>query len=188
MDEEIGKSSLNWTLLAVVCVCITACFCFGKMEATTSETKEIEQLKIANTQAEANKLVAQRELYIAQHTKSFEYRPITTALFTRALNTAYLPSIAQSTLVVFSNSILSTLSLTTGQTGTILFQTSSDGVTYTTQSTVVNGNTGTLVVGLNTGNTQGVPSIAIVPRGYYYKLVSSGASTFTVSQTQETQL
>ncbi len=119
--------------------------------------------------------------------KQFESRPFKSSVFTRALNTAYQPSLGQPTLVVFSPTITANLTLTTGQTGTIDFQTSPDNVTYTSQSTVVNGSTGTLVIGLNTNNAQGSNLIATVPPGYWFKFVSSGTATNSGTKTQESQ-
>lgn len=118
----------------------------------------------------------------------FEYRPIVVSTPTRALNTAYEPSTSRFTSVSCSVSITSTLSLSGGQSGTITLQTSPDGTTYTTMATATNNNTGSLTIGLNTSQAQAGCLVATVPPTYFYKIVSSGTSTFSLLQVQETQL
>lgn len=118
----------------------------------------------------------------------FEYRPIVVSAPTRALNTAYQPSTSRFVSVSCSVNITSTLSLTGGQSGTVTLQTSPDGTTYTTMATATNNNTGSLTIGLNTSQAQAGDLVATVPPGYFYKIVSSGTSTFSLLQVQETNL
>lgn len=116
-----------------------------------------------------------------------EYRTVVfTDVSSHAFGTSYQGTFpAKSTIVNFSIGINSSLTLSGGQTGTVVLQTSPDNTTWSTVCTVVNGNTGSLTLGLNTLNSQTVQMIAAVPVGYYYKLVTSGASTFSVVNGRE---
>lgn len=113
---------------------------------------------------------------------------------TRLLNTAYQPSATQDCLVVSSIDIACTISLTTGQTGTVILEIADDsGFTTnvkTLQSTA-NGNTGTLTVGLNLTQTATASVCGVVPIGKYYRIRSvntTGTPTFTMKTTQEVLL
>lgn len=117
-----------------------------------------------------------------------EYRPIVVTSQSRALNTAYQPSLSRFTLVSCSVNITSTLSLSGGQSGTITLQSSPDNVTYTTIATATNNNTGSLTLGLNTSQAQSCTLTGTISPGYYYKLTSTGTSTFSILQTFETNL
>jgi len=109
-----------------------------------------------------------------------DYSPVMTMTNTTfALNTAYQPSSIKNAFIVCGGSITSTLSLSGGQSGTVLVQTSPDNITYTTIGTMTNNNTGTLTVGLNTSQAQSSAISFMLPRNYYFKLVSSGTSTIT---------
>lgn len=111
----------------------------------------------------------------------------------RALNTAFKPSVAQDTLGSYSVSVASALSLTTGQLGTVVLEYADDSAFTTNVKSVCqasNGNTGTLVVGLNTVNTQGCVVSGLVPAGKWARLrtvSTTGTPTFTSVAAQEVQ-
>lgn len=71
---------------------------------------------------------------------------------TRSLNSIFQPSPSRDTIVTYSIDIACTLSLSGGQTGTVFLEVADD-VDFTTNiqeiSRTVNGNTGTLSIGLN---------------------------------------
>lgn len=110
---------------------------------------------------------------------------------TRSLNSAFQPSSTKDSLVSYSVDIACTLSLTGGMTGTVFLEicaTSgfSSGVQELGRS--VNGNTGTLTIGLNiTQNITGTLS-GFVPAGYYARIRTAnttGAPTFNFRSGQE---
>lgn len=119
--------------------------------------------------------------------KSFSYP-------TRSLNTAFQPSTALDTVGIYSVSIASTLTLTTGQLGSEVLETADDvsiTVNVKTCATVANGNTGALSIGVNTVNTQGGVLSCFIPKGKYARIrtvSTTGSPTFSSSITaQETQ-
>lgn len=180
-DKQIGKSSLNFTITSIIVICVTACFCFSKMESTTAETEKVAQLSIDKNRSETALLLAKKGIF-------FEYRPIVVSSRSVSLNTAYQPSATRFVSVSCSVSITSTLSLSGGQSGTVTLQSSPDNITYTTIATTTNNNTGSLTLGLNTSQGQAGTLTGTISPGYYYKVVSSGTSTFSILQTFETQL
>lgn len=108
-----------------------------------------------------------------------DYRPIViTDVSAHSLNTSYQATIPERwNIVNFSVSINASLTLVTGQTGQIVLQTSPDNASWTTVCTAINGNTGTLSIGINTLNSQTVQMIGTLPPNYYYRLVPSGTAT-----------
>lgn len=109
---------------------------------------------------------------------------------TRAINTAYAPSTALPTLVLMSVEVDAALSLSGGAKGTCTLEVSptSAFTTVVNDSEVVNGNTGTLTIGLNTVGAGGGTMVAYVPAGYQYKAVTAnttGTPTYTVLSTTE---
>lgn len=108
----------------------------------------------------------------------------------RALNSAaFQISASRDALVSYSIQISATISLTTGQTGTVILQMSpTSGGTYATIGTLTNGNTGTLTIGLNLTQTQSAVLSCVIPAGYYVKLVSTGTATNTIVSQQEVLL
>lgn len=177
-----AERSFNYSWIGVLIICFTAMFCFAKMAETTSETKAIENLKIKKLELETRNKEADVKLRSLP-----EYRPIIiTDVGTHALNTSYQCSVpSRWNIANYSVSIVASLSISGGQTGTIVLQTSPDNATWTTVCTAVNGNTGTLVIGLNTLNSQTVQMLATVPPNYYYKMVSSGAAAMGVVNGRE---
>lgn len=92
-------------------------------------------------------------------------------------------------LVVLSLTEAQTISLTTGQTGSLSFMSSpTSGGTYTMFSQIGNGNSGALTLGLGLTNTGTSNLIGFVPAGYYYKVVAAGTGTNTVVAGQEITL
>lgn len=128
-------------------------------------------------------------VFVCAKLPNFEYRPIVVTNVTKALNTAYTPSTSRATMVTYSVQITSTLSLSGGQSGNVTLQVSDNtGANYVTVATTTNNNTGSLTIGLNTAQVQSGPLIGVVPPGCSYKLVSSGASTFSALTGQEVSL
>lgn len=176
-ETKRAKFAFNGSLIGVFIICFACVFCFASMEKTTSETKEIETLKIKKLELEVRMKEASKP----------EYRSILiTDISSHALTTSYQCAVpSRWNIVNYSVQINSTLSLSGGQTGTVALQTSPDNSTWTTVSTAVNGNTGTLTLGLNTLNAQTVQMISAVPPNYYYRLSVSGASSMAVVNGRE---
>lgn len=112
----------------------------------------------------------------------------------RAVNTAYQPSTTRDTMVNASVSITSTISLTTGQTGTVSLQ-YADNSGFTTNLVTVqsfsNGNTGSLTIGLNLSQVATAALTGIVPAGKYYRLLTTnvtGTPTYGTPVVQEVLL
>lgn len=110
---------------------------------------------------------------------------------TRSLNTAFQISADRDAVVAYSVDVSCTLSLVTGQTGTIYLRYADDSGHTTNVKEVCrsqNGNTGSLTIGLNlTQNATGTLS-GIIPAGKYAKLVTEnnvGSPTFTYRSAQE---
>jgi len=112
----------------------------------------------------------------------------------RSLNSGFQINASRDALVNYSVDIATTLSLTTGQAGTVFLEIASDsGFTTDLQELgrFVNGNTGTLAIGLSlsqnvSGNLRGYVSAA-----YYVRLRTSndtGTPTFTYRTGQEVLL
>lgn len=112
----------------------------------------------------------------------------------RSLDTAFQISATRDVGVNYSITIASSLSLTTGQLGSVELRYADDSAFTTnvvTLSTASNGNTGTLTIGLNTVQTAGAVVSGIIPSGKYVKLVSvdtTGTPTQTIVRAQEVLL
>lgn len=109
----------------------------------------------------------------------------------RSLNSAFQPSATRDAFVNYSVDIACTLSLVTGQTGTVFLEIATNSAFTTGVQEIgrtVNGNTGTLTIGLNlTQNTTGTVG-GFVPAGYYCRLRTDntvGTPTFTYRSGQE---
>lgn len=184
-EDKVGRSSLKGTMIAVAAICITAFFCFDKLEKTTAETAKIAQLSIDKTRAETALILAKKGI-------AYEYRPIIVSYRTLTANTAYQPSLSRFTDVGVSVQIACNLSLTGGQAGNWVIQTSpTSGGTYTTIKTLPSSNTGTLTIGLNTTQISGGELRSTVPPTYWYRIVSTsttGTATFSIlNQAEEKQ-
>lgn len=119
--------------------------------------------------------------------RSFAYQ-------TRSLNTCFQVSSNRDALVTYSVDIATSLSLTAGQQGTVYLRTyaNSSCTTGTQELTrFVNGQTGTLTIGLAlTQNVTGTLT-GVVPAGAYVQLVTennTGTPTFTARPGQEVLL
>ncbi len=110
---------------------------------------------------------------------------------TRSLNSSFQISTTRDAIVNYSVDISSTLSLTTGQTGTAFLE-YADNSGFTTNVVeicrFVNGNTGTLAVGL--GLTQNVTGglNGVVPANKYVRIRTTGTATATFRSGQEVLL
>lgn len=103
----------------------------------------------------------------------------------RTLNSAFQISSTKPAIVNYSVQIAATLSLITGQTGTVSLQVcATSGGTFVEVCRFTNGNTGALAVGLNLTQTLVGVLSAFIPAGYYVKFVTSGtgASTYITGQ------
>lgn len=112
----------------------------------------------------------------------------------RTLNSAFQISTTQDTQVSYAVDIAATLSLTTGQTGTVVLEYADDSgftTNVVTLQSAVNGNTGTLAIGLGLTQTATVTLTGIVPAGKYVRLRTvntTGTPTFTFRTAQEVLL
>lgn len=110
---------------------------------------------------------------------------------TRSLNSAFQISTTQDALVSYTIDISCTMSLTSGQTGTVTLQYADDSGFTTNVKTVqssTNGNTGTLTIGLALTQISTVSLTGMIPTGKYVKLVTAnttGTPTFTYRNAQE---
>lgn len=110
----------------------------------------------------------------------------------RALNSVFVPSTTKNALVSYSVDIAATLSLTTGQSGTVFLEISADGSTnWVELNRFTNGNSGSLTIGLNLTQTNTGTVSGSVPLGYSVRLRTAngtGTPTFTYRSGQETTL
>lgn len=172
--------TVRFTFWATWILLITVCFLFFLGSYKKDEHSKDLQLQLQILEAE-------KELVMVKAGKYPEFRPITiTDVSSHVLNTSYQNTlVTRWNIVNYSVSINSALTLSGGQTGTIVLQTSPDNSNWTTVCTSVNGNTGTLTIGLNTLNSQTVQLLAACPPGYYYRLSSSGTATMGVVNGRE---
>lgn len=109
----------------------------------------------------------------------------------RTLNSSFRPSTTRNVLVSYSVSIATTLSLTTGQAGTAILETSTDGTTWSTVSQIANANTGSLTIGLNLTQTITGVLAGVIPANSFARIRTvnnTGTPTFTYVSGQETLL
>lgn len=113
---------------------------------------------------------------------------------TRSLNSCFQVSSTRDAAVSYAVEIAATISLTAGQQGTVYLRTySNSSCTTGTQELTrfVNGNTGTLTIGLALTQTASGVLSGVVPAGSYVQLVTennSGAPGFTARPGQEVLL
>ena len=112
----------------------------------------------------------------------------------RSLNSAFQPSTTRDALVTYSVDIACTLSLTTGQTGTVFLEYADDSGLTTNVVEVarcVNGNTGTLAIGLNLTQNVTAGLGGYVPAAKFVRLRTAntvGTPTFNYRSGQEVLL
>jgi|SRR6185312_34371 len=110
---------------------------------------------------------------------------------TRTLNSAFQISTTQDAQVSYSVDIATTVSLSGGAVGTLYLRYADDSGFTTNVVEVgrtVNGNTGTLVVGLTLNQTATAQVNGMIPSGKYVKLVTentTGTPSFTWRSGQE---
>lgn len=113
---------------------------------------------------------------------------------TRSLNTAFQPSTTRNAFVTYAVDIAATLSLTSGQNGTVTLQYADDSGFTTNVKTVqsaANGNTGSLTIGLNLTQTATATVSGMIPANKYVKIITTnttGTPTFTYRNGQEVLL
>lgn len=112
----------------------------------------------------------------------------------RSLNSAFQVSTTRDALVSYSVEIASVLNFATGEQGTVFLEYADDSGHTTNVKEVgrsVNGNIGTLLLGLNSTQTITATISGFVPAGKYVKLRTqnnTGTPTFTFRSAQETLL
>lgn len=110
---------------------------------------------------------------------------------TRSLNTAYQISAARNAIVSYSVDVTATMSLTSGQTGTVVLEYADDsGITtnVVTVSDGLSGNTGTLTIGLGLTQLGTINVGGVVPAGKYARLRTvntTGTPSFAFRRAQE---
>lgn len=110
---------------------------------------------------------------------------------TRSLNTAFKISTASTTFVSYTVDIASTLSLVSGDTGTVTLEYADDSGFTTNVKTVqtsANGNTGTLAIGLGLTQTSTAALTGIIPANKWVRISTAntvGTPTFTYRGQQE---
>lgn len=110
---------------------------------------------------------------------------------TRTLNSSFRPSTTRMTVVSYSVSIATTLSLTTGQAGSAILETSSDGTTWSQVSQIANANTGTLTIGLSLTQTITGVLAGVIPANNFARIRTvntTSTPTFAYVSGQETLL
>lgn len=110
---------------------------------------------------------------------------------TRSLNTSFQVSATQDAFVSYTIDVGATLTLTGGQSGTVTLQYADNSGMSTNLTTVqssVNGNTGTLAIGLSLTQTSTASLAGMIPAGKWVRIASantSGTPTFTYRAAQE---
>lgn len=103
----------------------------------------------------------------------------------RAFNTAFRMSTTKYVDVEISASISCNLTLTGGQSGEVIYETSPDASTWTQKGKIVNSSTGTVVVGIATTAAGGSGiTLSLAPGDYWRARTNnvSGTPVFTMNQ------
>lgn len=117
--------------------------------------------------------------------------PLSFANPTRSLNSAFQISSSRTAQVSYAVNVSCALSLTTGQSGTVFLEYADDSGFTTNVVTVnsfVNGNTGTLAIGLALTQVATGVLAGMIPAGKYVRLRTAnttGTPTFTFVSAQE---
>lgn len=128
----------------------------------------------------------------AANTITLRSRSFSTA--SRSLNTGFQVSASRDALVSYSVDISTSVSLVGGQVGTVYLEYADDAaftVNLMEVGRFVNGNTGTLVVGLTLNQTNTAPVNGLIPANKYVRLRTqnnTGTPTFTYRSGQEVLL
>lgn len=110
---------------------------------------------------------------------------------TRTLNSAFQVSTTQDASVSYAVNIAATLSLVTGQTGTVILEYADDSgftINVVTVQSSINGNSGALTIGLNLGQSVTASLSGMVPANKYVRLRTVntvGTPSFTFATAQE---
>lgn len=110
---------------------------------------------------------------------------------TRAVNSVFQISSTRNSRVSYAVLVAATLSLSGGQTGTVVLEYADDSgftTNVTTVQTSANGNTGTLTIGLNTVQTGTASLSGDIPAAKYVRIRTvntTGTPTFTMGTAQE---
>lgn len=113
---------------------------------------------------------------------------------TRSLNTAYQISTSRDASVSYSVDIAATISLTTGQSGMVVIEYADNSGISTNVVEVgrfVNGNAGSLTIGLNLTQTNTAQISGLIPASKYVRIRTvntTGTPTFTYRSGQEVLL
>lgn len=109
----------------------------------------------------------------------------------RSLNSAFQISSTRDSLVSYAVDIAATLSLTSGQSGNVILEyADNSGMTtnVVTVNSCINGNTGTLAIGLNLTQTATATVSGMIPAGKFVRIRTAnitGTPTFTYRTGQE---
>lgn len=104
---------------------------------------------------------------------------------TRSFNTAFIVSSTHDASVVYTIQVVSTLSLTSGQSGTVFLESSPNNSTWSLVTQSGDGNTGLITIGLNTAITVSGMIGGYIPANYYIRLRTTGTGTITYITGQE---
>lgn len=107
---------------------------------------------------------------------------------TRTFGTAFTPSITRDVFVKYTCSITATMSLTSGQSGIIYLESSTNGTTWVEEDRMVNSNSGALTIGLNLVQSQTGALSAVIPAGTQVRVRSTGTATNVLVSAVETVL
>lgn len=163
---------------------------FWKNVTDTSSTSSLFQLKNWNT--DDTPLIWSKNVDFDNIALSISAR--VPAYITRALNTAFQISASRDASVSYSVKISPTLSLTTGEEGTVILEIADNsGFTTNVQeiTEISNGNIGNLTIGLNSTQPATFNISGIIPANKWVRLRTvnnTGTPDFTARPGQETLL
>lgn len=160
------------------------------LSSTDSLPEGATNLYYTNTRAR-NAISATGRLAYTSSTGVMDLPAYSFAYPTRSLNTAFQISATRASAVHYTVDIACTLSLIGGATGTVTLRYADDSGMTTNVQTVqsfVNGNTGTLTIGLALTQTSTAALGGIIPAGKYVQILTTntvGTPTFTYRASQE---
>lgn len=159
------------------------------------DTFTVKQGRPANVRSEAPLYVWGTGADGIMHTYNRTSLPYTmnppTDMTSKSLNTSYQISTTKDYDIEVSAKVSCSLSLVSGQSGTIVLEISPNGSTGWLYKGQIDGsNTGTLTIGLNTVQVTGGQLSTGLPRGYYWRLRTinnTGTPTFSWSGGSQTE-